>query len=184
MTKLGLALICVFVLALGAGVMGDRLATRLAVASPGSGGHGGWDNGVGERSTLSADLGLSASQQEQMRNIWEGVRDLSHDSFEQAQILQNERDAKVVDLLSDDQRKSYQELARSYADQVEALKKKRDAAFAKAVEDTRRLLNDFQRQKYDKILNERLGRVSSLYSAPGDPASLNNSAGLAVPGNR
>jgi Spy/CpxP family protein refolding chaperone len=134
------------VLALGAGVVAGMVASRLprVPASP--------TPAAAKGDGLSEQLDLSAAQAQQMREIWETVRQQVRTSQSEADKLQRGRDEELVAMLSREQRAKFEKISRSYADRFAELRKQRDQAFATAVDKTRNLLSDEQRRKYDEIL--------------------------------
>lgn len=136
-----------FALALIAGVAAGVLATRF-INRPAP---------VSAVSTLD-DLQLSAGQREQIKQIWESVLDQSDDLFKQAQTLQQAHDDKIFKLLTPDQQKQYNEIYNQDRDTYARLLAQRQSAIKKAINDTRKLLSESQREKYDVILKSRLGR--------------------------
>ena len=166
-----------FVLALAAGVAAGVLAKRFAttltapVTSP----------GISANPTLD-DLQLTESQRVQIQKIWEGVKDASDQSYRQANQLQRQFDDKVQRLLTPEQMKQYQEYYRQYQQDFFKLQSERDTAVKKAIEETKTLLSDDQRQKYDVILKSRLGQPSgtapsSGVSQPGVPGTVSVKSG-------
>ena len=150
-TRIEILLIGLTVVALSAGVVAGVLASRL----PASGGAAG---PMGpEQTPLAAELQLTPAQQDQMKQIWEGVRGRVHETFEDAQRLQKERDDALVAMLTDEQKARFEKISKDFADRFDQLSSKRDRTFADAVEKTRRLLSDDQRKKYDEILKNRVG---------------------------
>jgi Spy/CpxP family protein refolding chaperone len=161
-TRIEILLIALTVLALGAGLAAGLLAARLPTAAGSSGdavtGAGGAaTNQPADHGSLVDELGLTAQQRDQMREIWEGTRGRVHQVFEDAQQLQRQRDDAIVALLNDDQKAKFQKLSGDYADRFGALEKKRDQVFEEAVEKTKSILNDVQRQKYEQILRRHVG---------------------------
>ena len=151
-----------FGLALAAGVSGGLLLARLPNA-PTDG-----PAGVTPVSPLTAELGLSPPQAEQMRKIWEGVRDTAQSCLEDARRLQKQRDDALVSLLSDEQKEKFQNISQEYADSFAELNRKRDQEFQKAVGQTRKLLNEEQWRKYERILKNRVGPGAIRGLAAGD----------------
>jgi Spy/CpxP family protein refolding chaperone len=144
-------LMMVFALALGAGVLAGALAARLpsarsTPAAPAS---------STPASPLAEALGLTPEQHEQMRKIWEGVRESMRDSFDRAQELQKDRDQQVFALLTPEQQAAYNKITRAHRDELERLERQRRELFQNAVTRTKAMLNGTQRQKYDAILKDR-----------------------------
>lgn len=172
--RIEILLIVVAALAMSAGVVAGLLASRLPSAA---GQQPAATNPVQtappaafER-TLADELQLRPAQREQMREIWEGVRGTVHDTFTDAQNLQKERDEALVALLNDEQRVKFAKISKDYADRFEALTKKRDRTFEEAVEKTKQILDEPQREKYDEILKThvRRGPPAGLPPPPGPP---------------
>jgi len=144
-----------FALALAAGVAAGVLATRyvssITPTTPGS---------VVSLNPTFDDLQLTDGQRAQIQKIWEGVKDASDQSYRDANHLQRQFDDKVQRLLTPEQMKQYQEFYKDYYNDYQRLYGERDAAVKKAIEQTKTLLSDDQRQKYDVILKSRLGHPS------------------------
>src|SRR6478672_5986759 len=102
MARTKTVLTLLFLLTLGAGVVGGMLiARRSAFAETTAAVAGG--RGA-PRSALGAELGLTPEQTAQMHAIWERVRDKVDACFLRAQELQRQRDALLVGLLNEPQR--------------------------------------------------------------------------------
>jgi hypothetical protein len=170
MSKLSVILVSVFILALGAGVLADRLALHLPAEATVS------LEAAADHSFLSEQLQLTADQRSQMKQIWEAMREKSRECLGNAQTLQNQREEAIVKLLSKEQKNDYEQIGQDYQTKFQKLNEQRDAAFALAVDKTRKILSDTQRRKYEEILKERIGRVPGLNSAHGGPAFLNDAA--------
>jgi hypothetical protein len=138
-------------------------------------------------STISAnptldDLQLTDAQRARIQKIWEGVKDASDQSYRQANQLQRQFDDKVQRLLTPEQMKQYQEYYKQYQQDFFKLQSERDAAVKKAIEETKTLLSDDQRQKYDVILKSRLGQPSGTAPSsgvlqPGVPSTVSVKSG-------
>jgi hypothetical protein len=140
----------VFALTLSAGVVAGLLASRMPAkpvpAAP------------ADASSLADALQLAPGQREQMRQIWEGVRDTANDCSTQAQKFKDQRDDDVQALLPDEKKGAYRDIQQAYDTHCAALKVRREAEFDKAVERTKQMLNPGQRDKYEQILKSRVGR--------------------------
>src|SRR5438270_13874304 len=100
MGKARIILTALFVLTLSSGVVAGMFVSRwpttpavgptAAVAAP--------------RTPLAAELDLTPAQSEQMRAVWEGVRDKVDDCFVRAQAAQKQRDAAIVAVLTEEQK--------------------------------------------------------------------------------
>ena len=109
-------------------------------------------------SELIEQLQLTPDQSDKMRVIWEKVRSDVQRSYQDADDLQKRRDRALVGLLDDRQKAEFEKLSADFADQFKSVSQNRDSAFQDAVDQTRKLLNETQRKKYELILKERLRR--------------------------
>jgi len=152
--RMEILVIGLVVLALSAGVVAGLVAARLpgSSVSPGDGkAQPPLPPGPMEQS-LAEQLQLSPDQREQMKGIWEGVRSKVHRAFEDAEKLQVQRDEALVAILDEKQKEQFSKISKEFADKYNALSDQRDAAFADAVEKTKKLLNETQRTRYEEIL--------------------------------
>jgi hypothetical protein len=155
-----LALFGVSILALVAGVVTGTLGARVS-ASPANASGG---------SSLSAELGLSPEQRDQMQQIWEKVRTTAHQCQDQAQQLQKQRDDSVFALLTDEQKARYTQITTECVGKIQALNAEREAAFSAAVAQTKSMLNESQRQAYEQLIDNRVGqRISDKSTDPDSP---------------
>jgi septal ring factor EnvC (AmiA/AmiB activator) len=174
-SRVEILLVVLTVLALSAGVVAGLLASRL----PASSGRG--ENvsqpplppGGAMEKSLAEELQLTADQREQMRGIWEGVRDRMHQAFDQANDLQRQRDQRLVEILTtDEQRAQFAKITKEFSDKYDQLARERDDAFGSAVEKTKKLLNEQQRTKYEEILKRNVrpgspgGPGAKIFRAP------------------
>lgn len=166
--KASLALLIVAVLALGAGLVAGTLGRRVMSAGAVSSGGGsaaltGGSTGLATSgSTLSQELGLSPDQRDRMQQIWEAVRDTSHDCQERAQELQKQRDDAVFAMLTDEQKAKYTQITTECVGKIALLNSRREAAFGKAVEATKGMLNEQQRNVYEQMIASRVGQHVSI----------------------
>jgi Spy/CpxP family protein refolding chaperone len=172
--RIEILLILVAALAMSAGVVAGLLASRLpsaagpqsaATTTPATPPPASFER------TLADELNLRADQRESMREIWEGVRDQVHKTFDDAQNLQKERDEAMVALLNDEQRVKFAKISQDYANRFNALTKKRDTTFEEAVAKTKNMLDPDQRAKYEEILKThvRRGPPAGIPPPPGPP---------------
>src|SRR5438270_3951078 len=130
MGKAWIILTALFVLTLSSGVVAGMFVSRRPVTpsvAPGAG------TRAAPRTPLAAELDLSPAQSEQMRAVWEGVRDRVDDCFLRAQAAQRQRDAAIVALLTDEQKAKLAASQQEYDNAIAALKAERDAVFQDAV---------------------------------------------------
>src|SRR5262249_55830012 len=112
---------------------------------------------VDEQNSLADELGLSQTQCDQMRQIWEQVQTKVKRAGQDALDLQKQRDDSILALLNDEQRLRFQQVSRDYADRFKKLVSDRDSPVADEVEQTKKLLDSRQREKYEQILQARIG---------------------------
>ena len=145
MTRTRLIVLGCFVAALAAGIAVGVAAGRFARRPR----HASW---------LERRLDLTPDQREQMRQIWSGVmRRSGRQQREQREALRRERDEAVQALLTEEQKKQYEEAMQTYARKSEALAAERRKAFDEAVERTKQILTEPQREKYEELLKQRAG---------------------------
>jgi Spy/CpxP family protein refolding chaperone len=150
MSESKVLLLAGFLLTLAAGAVGGMLTHRLSsdVSVP----------TAEQRSPLSQALDLTPEQATQMRLIWEDVRSTANDCLTSGQALSREREKAMESLLSPDQRVEYDRIKTDYNAKIDALKVRREQTFQKAVEQTRSMLTEPQRKKYEKLVHDRTGR--------------------------
>ena len=83
-----------------------------------------------------------------------------------AQQLQQQRDDALIALLNTEQKAAFEKISKEYADRYAELLRQRDDEFAQAVNETRKLLDDQQRQKYDQILKSHVGEQTLRHVSP------------------
>jgi hypothetical protein len=169
-----LLLVALTLLPIGAGIVAGMVAARLPSHSQSR------EAAAAERAadSLSEQLGLSDEQAQQMRGIWENVREQVRSSYTDAEKLQRSRDEELVSLLNQEQKAKFEKISRSYSDKFAQLRHKRDQSFASAVEQTRNMLSEEQRQKYDEILRthvrpDQIGQLGGPAEMMGATSSSN-----------
>jgi len=150
-----------------AGVMVARFAGSFASTPPPS--------GTPATPTLD-DLQLTDAQRTQIQKIWEGVKEKSDQSYQEANQLQRQFDDRVQKLLTPEQLKQYSQFHDEYQKRFFKLQSDRDAAVKKAIEQTKTLLSDDQRRKYDVILKSRLGPPSGTAPSTVAPREIPSTA--------
>src|SRR4051812_26998845 len=145
-------LVMLTVLAVGAGVVAGMVVSRLPAVATGAPNGGAAFPASPGQSALAQELHLSTQQTEQMRQTWESVREKVRLSYESADRLNRQRDEAIQAMLTPEQKAKFEKLTQDFADRFIALRKDRDSAFSKAVEETRKILSDEQRKKYDELL--------------------------------
>jgi Spy/CpxP family protein refolding chaperone len=153
--RLKLILIAASILALGAGVFAGMAVSRIPAS--GAAESVSVSPPQPEHASIADALALTDTQRDQMRSIWEGVRTNVHQTYQDAQSIQKERDDAVVAMLSDSQKARYAALTQQAAEKFAALSTQRNQAFQDGVDKTRKILNDSQRLTYDRIIRDRVG---------------------------
>jgi len=155
-TGVKILLIGLTALGLSAGVVAGMLVSRLPAATAGAGER---PASVSAIASPLAELDLTPDQQQQMQKIWEGVRKDVQGCFDQAQSLQKQRDDAIVSLLSEEQKAKFAEISKQFHDRDVKITGDRQRLLGSAIEQTKQLLNDEQRKKYEQILQNRLGKI-------------------------
>jgi Spy/CpxP family protein refolding chaperone len=127
---------------------------------------GGW---------IASELNLTDEQRQQMDAIWSSTaRQAGRERWSKRDELRKQRDASIQALIPAEQMPQYDKAQADYRAAVDAMEAQWRAEFQQAVQKTREILNEEQRQKYDKIMarhaeGPRGGRGRS--GPPGDPAT-------------
>ena len=165
MNRRGIAIILVlmFALALGAGAVAGKLSARIPKDPAPARARTG---------TLAEELKLTHEQSEQMQAIWEGVSRKSKGWVNDATAIQKAEDDALIEhiLTTDEQKKAFRDLRAESARKLNLLEEERKAAFDKAVEGSKKLMNEDQKQLYDQIIREKTG-TAALPNPSGGGAS-------------
>jgi hypothetical protein len=154
-------LVLAYILALAAGTTSGLLAERWRGTAP-----------PVATTPLADQLGLSAAQVVQMREIWQKT---DADSYlRRAQDIQRERDQALVGILTDDQKEKFAIMDQEFARRFDDLKEERNAVFRDALSKTEAMLSDEQRAKYEQIVRQRIGSFPSQQAAPATEPSAND----------
>lgn len=158
MNRIKLIMLLVFVFALGAGAVAGYVgATRLPphVIDPTTTHSPNHDR----ETDLARELNLTDAQREQMRKIWnDAMQGAGREHMDKIRALQKERDDAMVALFSPEQKQAYDKLVAEYKEKVDAMSHEREKSFAKAVEETNRILDPEQQLKYAEIRKRRQER--------------------------
>lgn len=149
--KTKVLMIATFVVALSAGAGAGMVVARHFFLT------GVSDSIPGDRSSLAEDLQLSPEQRIEMRRIWEGAQERGKGYYDEIQKLQKGRDDELVGLLNVEQKAKFKKIAEDYADRFSNVVNRREAMFDDAVNATRKILTPAQRERYEKILRNRVG---------------------------
>ena len=107
------------------------------------------------RAWLSQELKLSPEQETKMAEIWSSFAESSEGGDRSRwRQLYEEREQRVRDMLSEEQRAEYDAIRADWEGQREALHEERDARRDAAVEATMAILDDAQKTKYREMLDD------------------------------
>lgn len=102
---------------------------------------------------LTAELGLSAEQQDKLKAIW---TDAAHrggrEQEDRRRQYRKERDDAIAALIRPEDKEKFELALKTYTDRLGAMEKEWRAALASKVEKTREILTAPQREKYEEIL--------------------------------
>lgn len=114
------------------------------------------------RSRLTEELHLDAEQQKKIGAIWSAaVVKAGPPPTDSVRVLEKERELAILNLLSDDQKKQYNQVIDEYRRKIDSLHQRARAAFTEAEEQTKVLLDPTQRAKYEEIIKRRPHRRNS-----------------------
>ena len=143
MTRFKAFILVCFCLAFLAGVSVGVLWTRVSKKPRGP-------------SWIERELDLTAEQRKQMQEIWSGAMGMGRQQQrEQRRAIREERDKAIQALFTEEQKAQYEEAVRLYEEKSAALDAARDATFKQAVEQTKAILTEGQRAKYEELLTQR-----------------------------
>lgn len=123
------------------------------------GGRGGADlpGGGPPELRFSDELGLSADQRNQIRQVWEAMIDEAPRLDEhRREVEQHYRDAALT-LLTPEQRQKYDAMVAESDQALQKLDDDRHAKFRAAIEKTQALLTPEQREKFEQIMSRHHG---------------------------
>ena len=149
MTRTRIIVIVGFLIAFVAGaVVGLQIRTApvQATVQPTQGQRSSW---------LRTELGLSPEQNEQMKNIWEGLHSSGRSYDERRRRFRDERDDAIAALLAPSVMGDYDRILQDFSSKLTALSAERDKGFQEAVEKTKTILTPEQRVKYEEFLKRR-----------------------------
>lgn len=141
-------LLVMVILTLGAGVVLGWVWTPLQRITPADA-----NAHAGPRPWFD-QLDLSADQQKQMDKIWGDTRQQMQKIFEQRRDMEKDRDQAILKMLTADQRVAFEKINQDFRDQRQDLDKQRESLFASANAQSRALLNDSQKEKWDILTKE------------------------------
>ena len=142
MTRFKAFILVCFCLAFLAGVSTGVLWNRMAKKPRGP-------------SWIERELDLTPEQREQMREIWFSAMGRGRQQQrEQRRIIREERDKAIQGLFNEEQTAQYEEIVRLHEEKSAALDAARDALFKQAVEQTKAILTESQRAKYEELLKQ------------------------------
>ncbi|HVT91140.1 MAG TPA: Spy/CpxP family protein refolding chaperone [Tepidisphaeraceae bacterium] len=143
MRKTKTFILIAFVLAMGAGVAVGMLGSRTIPKK------------LEGRSWLVDELHLTSAQEQQMNQIWgDMMRNKGRAIKDQLDLLKKERQAEIDGLLSDDQKSKVEQIDHRFGDRARELWKQCQQDFTDAADQSRKVLDESQRLKYDELVNK------------------------------
>ena len=135
-------------------------------------------------SWFAAELKLSPEQRKKMDAIWSEVARGGREEMEKERdALRKQRDEAIIALVGPDKKEQYDQIFKDYDEQRKAAERKMRGRFEKAVEETKAILDDEQREKYEKLLarhrppTDRDGRGRGGPRGPGGPENFEHRRG-------
>jgi Spy/CpxP family protein refolding chaperone len=104
-------------------------------------------------SWLVSELNLTPTQQQEMHKIWsEMAKKGRHEQDEVRRQLRRERDEAIAGLVHPEDYDRYDQILKTYNDQMDALDREARKNFEQSVERTKPLLTPEQRTRYEELL--------------------------------
>jgi hypothetical protein len=153
MTRTKFIIFVAFILTMGAGM---AIGTLGVTRRPRMEGRDSW---------LAQELNLTTAQQEKLRQVWmEVLRTRGREFGEQFQLIQSQREAEYLTLLSPEQKLQYEQINQKFAERSRELQKRGEEVFNETAAATREMLDESQRPKYDELLEKfRAQRGGNLF---------------------
>jgi Spy/CpxP family protein refolding chaperone len=105
------------------------------------------------RGWLSAQLGLTAEQRQQLNRIWsDTAREGRGERDERRRQYRRERDEAIAELVPSARLAEYDEIINTYSERVAELERESRDAYVAAVERTKTILTPEQRTRYEELL--------------------------------
>ncbi|MBP7933393.1 MAG: Spy/CpxP family protein refolding chaperone [Phycisphaerae bacterium] len=105
------------------------------------------------RGWWAAELNLTSTQQEQMRQIWlEAARFGGREQEERRRQYRQARDNAIVALIRPEDAAKHEQILKDYAEQTAALDREWRNSYDQAVERTKSILTPEQREQYEMFL--------------------------------
>jgi hypothetical protein len=131
-----------------------------------------------ESAWLAEELGLSSTQQLQMKEIWDPVRDSTVDyPSQKRRELAEKRDRSVRDLLHEDQIAHYDQILENYSRNKEVLIKAWRAPFDDAMEKTRQILSEEQFRNFEELGKKHQGHEWNQLHSSDQPEDVKKDEG-------
>ncbi len=149
-----LVLVIGFLFAFSAGLVVGLQVRREAAAAPAT--------RPTRHGFLTAELGLSPDQEEQLKKIWsETAHRGGREQEDRRRQFRKERDEAVAALIKAQDRDKYVEAINTYTKRTDALQEEWRSSFQSAVEKTKQILTPEQRTKYEDLLKRQEAERSS-----------------------
>lgn len=142
-TRSRIILLLLFILTFGAGLSAGKLFDRHP-APP----HRG-------PSWLSGELNLTPEQRKTILDIWNNVNQSRYEEWDRRRDLGRQRTEAIRKLVPQESQTLLEQINENYTQQLNELSAQRRQSFEDAMEKTKAVLTDEQRQKYEEILTRR-----------------------------
>jgi Spy/CpxP family protein refolding chaperone len=99
-------------------------------------------------------LNLTSGQREQMHEIWSSACGRAGNYRQQSEAIELQRDEAIRQVLATDQLDQYKQILKDHSDKLDEMRQSRRDIFAQCRERTKEILDDSQRQEYERLLSE------------------------------
>ena len=108
---------------------------------------------------LEAELGLNDQQREQMKKIWsETAHRGGREQEDKRRAFRKERDEAIAALIRPEDKDKFDQIIKAYADRNAAMEQAWRSNYQNAVAETKKILTDDQRKRYEEILKKQENR--------------------------
>ncbi len=109
-----------------------------------------------QRTWLAQELDLNTEQEKKIKEIWTAVVQKTGSTPDEEKIkIAAERDRKVLEILNPEQVPDYSKIQEEFGNNIKSLANDRKTAISGAVEQTKKILTEEQRIKYETLLKEQ-----------------------------
>lgn len=106
-------------------------------------------------SWLSSELNLTEPQREQMLAIWGNIYKAGSDERNERRALSKQKNDAIANLIPEAQKAELAKISDDYDQQIDSLMSRGKERYEQAIKETKKILTQEQRQKYEEILSRR-----------------------------